>query len=243
MTSTALLVSKIWNVAANVPHPPVKNLIASTVTVLFCALEVDKWCFEARDRFMPNWLCFCRPRWTLRPGAIPAKLSDMRKLGVFVFLLFTLRASAAPSEWVPMRWPWSDAQSLDLLAKSPINTLLLPPASPLAAAATSRGLNTLLVVRPGSDPTGAAEEVRKLKLAGLVLDGDFPPQVAAKVRDTLSGSQAILVELTSRVNMHLAGSDPILGTWQGVWPGIQVTDSGKAKAGPSGSAWIDTNAG
>ncbi|HEY3835382.1 MAG TPA: hypothetical protein VGL72_02370 [Bryobacteraceae bacterium] len=170
----------------------------------------------------------------------------MRKLGLSAFLFLSLQASfaiAAPSAWVPMRWPWSDTQSLELLDKSPINTILLPPASPLASAAAARGFNTMLVVRSGSDPQAAADEVRKEKLAGLVLEGSFPPPVMAKVRDTLAGSQAIVVELTSRSTMHLASSDPIIGTYQGVWPGIQVTDNGKAKAGPSGSAWIDTNSG
>ncbi len=172
----------------------------------------------------------------------------MRALGVPALLLFSFQAFSSyadvtPAEWVPMRWPWSDAQSLDLLTKSPINTLLLPPSSPLAATAAERGLNAMLVVRSGADPLAAAEEVRKEKLAGLVLEGSFPPQITAKLRDMLTGSPAIVVELTSRANMHLAGSDPIIGTFQGVWPGIQVTDSGKAKAGPSGTAWIDTNAG
>lgn len=167
----------------------------------------------------------------------------MRKLGITVFLFLSLRAFASPSEWVPMRWPWSDAQSLDLLAKSPINTILLPPSSPLAPMATARGLNAMLVVRSGGDPMTAAEEVRKEKLAGLVLEGNFPPQVSGKLRDTLAGSKAIVVELTSRANMRLAGNDPVVGTYQGVWPGIQITDDGKAKAGPSGTAWIDTNSG
>jgi hypothetical protein len=167
----------------------------------------------------------------------------MRKLSLSALLLFSLNAFAAPSDWVPMRWPWSDAQSLDLLAKSPVNTLLLPPSSPLATAVTARGLNAMLVVRSGADPLAAAEEVRKEKLAGLVLEGDFPPQVTAKLRDALAGSQAIVVELTTRNKMRLAGSDPIIGTYQGVWPGIQITDTGKTKAGPSGSAWIDTNSG
>jgi hypothetical protein len=167
----------------------------------------------------------------------------MRIPGVAALLLASVQAFAAPSQWVPMRWPWSDAKSLELLDKSPVNTILLPPSSPLAAAAAARGLNTMVVVRTGVDPMAAAEEVRKEKLAGLVLEGNYPPQIAAKLRDTLAGSQAIVVELTSRATMRLAGADPIIGTYQGVWPGIQITDTGKAKAGPSGSAWIDTNAG
>jgi hypothetical protein len=43
--------------------------------------------------------------------------------------------------------------------------------------------------------------------------------------------------------MPLGGPDPIVGTYQGVWPGIQVLDNGAAKAAPSGSPWIDTNTG
>lgn len=167
----------------------------------------------------------------------------MRKLALVALLFSSLRALASPSEWVPMRWPWADAQSLDLLAKSPVNTILLPANSPLAAKATARGLNAMLVLHSDADAMAAAEQVRKDKLAGLVLEGSFPPQIAAKLRDTLAGSNAIVVELTARSAMRLAGSDPIIGTFQGVWPGIQVTDDGKAKAGPSGSAWIDTNAG
>jgi len=164
-------------------------------------------------------------------------------LGLAASFLFSLHAFAAPSEWVPMRWPWSDTQSLELLGKSSINTLLLPPASPLATAATARGLNAMLVVKSGTDPIAAAEEVRKEKLAGLVLEGDFPAQLTARVRDTLAGSHAIVVELTSRAGIRFASDDPIIGTFQGVWPGIQITDNGKTKAGPSGSAWIDTNSG
>src|SRR5450755_4436218 len=134
----------------------------------------------------------------------------MRTLGLSAFLLCSIHALAAPSQWVPMRWPWSDAQSLDLLAKSPINTLLLPPSSPLAATAAARGLNAMLVVRSGADPMAAAEEVRKEKLAGLVLEGNYPPLVTAKLRDTLAGSQAIVVELATRATMRLAGNDPII---------------------------------
>src|SRR5579859_8122150 len=122
----------------------------------------------------------------------------MRKPGALLFLAFSLRALASPSEWVPMRWPWSDAASLELLSKSPINTLLLPPSSPLATAAAARGLNAMLVVRAGGDPMAAAEEVRSDKLAGLVLEGSFSPQIASKVRDAFSGTQAIVVELTTR---------------------------------------------
>jgi len=59
----------------------------------------------------------------------------------------------------------------------------------------------------------------------------------------LAGSKAIVIELKSRATMPLGGPAPNVGTFQGVWPGIQATDAGKVKASPSGSAWIDTNSG
>src|ERR1041385_6089036 len=107
----------------------------------------------------------------------------MRKLGLSACLLLSLRALAAPSEWVPMRWPWSDTQSLDLLAKSPVNTILRPASSPRAAGGAARGADAMRVVRPDGNATAAAEEIRKQKLAGLVLEGNFPPQVRDKLRD------------------------------------------------------------
>ena len=41
--------------------------------------------------------------------------------------------------------------------------------------------------------------------------------------------------------MKLGSGAAVLGTFQGVWPGI--VDTGHAKAGPTGSTWIDTNTG
>ena len=43
--------------------------------------------------------------------------------------------------------------------------------------------------------------------------------------------------------VQIGPDDPIVGTYQGVWPGIQIQEDGHAKAGPTGSAWVDTNTG
>jgi hypothetical protein len=43
--------------------------------------------------------------------------------------------------------------------------------------------------------------------------------------------------------MRLADPAPVVGTWQGVWPGIQVEEGGSTKSAPSGAPWIDTNTG
>lgn len=43
--------------------------------------------------------------------------------------------------------------------------------------------------------------------------------------------------------MRLDSPAPVIGTWQGVWPGIQVDEGGTTKSAPSGAPWINTNSG
>ena len=43
--------------------------------------------------------------------------------------------------------------------------------------------------------------------------------------------------------MALGSGAAVLGTYQGVWPGIAVTRTAPSKRGPTGSVWIDTNTG
>jgi len=147
-----------------------------------------------------------------------------------------------PADWVPVRWPWADAPSLELLAGSPINCLLLQnyPAE-LVAAAGNQGLVTLAVIRPGGDAVAAARRALASKVSGIVLEGDFPDDVVAGVR-TAAGA-APIIELTARNHIALGSAAPILGTYQGVWPGISPLDDKGRAAGPTGSVWIDTNTG
>jgi len=158
-------------------------------------------------------------------------------------LLALLVALAAPSDWVPARWKWTEPKTLDLLNGTPINCLLLEwdfdksaAIAPFAAEAGQRGIAVLGVIHPGADPGEAARGAIRAKLPGVVLEGDFPPGAAA-------GFKGTIVELTSRKRMKLGNGATIAGTYQGVWPGIQVLENGAAKAGPTGSPWIDTNSG
>jgi len=162
-----------------------------------------------------------------------------------LFAAMPLLASIAPpSAWVPARWTGVNAKSLNLLSGTPINCLLVTTYSPeFAAQAKARGIATLLVLRPGADPADPARKAIRAGLEGIVLEGDFPAGTAARVRDLLADAHPTVVELTSRARMPLGGPDAIVGTYQGVWPGIQVLDNGAAKAAPSGSPWIDTNTG
>jgi hypothetical protein len=166
----------------------------------------------------------------------------MRWAVVLCFAPALCASVPAPADWVPARWQWSDAKSLDLLAGSPVNCLLLKnyPAE-FIAATSNRNLVTLAVIAPGGDAVGAARKALDAKVTGIVLEGDFAEGTAAAVRDAAGG--APVIELTARNRMPLGSTAPVIGTYQGLWPGISVLDDGKKKAGPSGSAWIDTNTG
>jgi hypothetical protein len=161
---------------------------------------------------------------------------------VLGFLALLRAAVPQPADWVPMRWPWSDPASLELLSGTPINCLLLKTVAPdFVQAATARGLVTLAVIAPGGDVAGAAQLAMAAKVTGIVIEGDLPEGVAATVREAAGG--APVIELTARSRMALGSNAPILGTYQGVWPGIAVEEDGAKKAAPSGSVWIDTNTG
>src|SRR5215471_2099243 len=139
-----------------------------------------------------------------------------------------LCAAPKPGDWVPVRWPWNDAKSLELLTGTPVNCLLLKSPTPeFLAAAAERGVVALTVVAPG-------ERVPETKGDGVVLEGDFaaPPQVSG-----------LVIQLTPRYKMKLGSDAPIIGTYQGVWPGISADDGGAKHSLPTSSAWIDTNTG
>jgi len=117
-----------------------------------------------------------------------------------------------PADWVPARWPWSDTHSLELLDRSPINCLLLAAPSADFTAAANARGVVVLTV------SGSADDL------------------------TLTAPDQPTIHLTSRTRMNLASSAPIIGTTQGVWPGVS-TDENAHKAGPTSSVWIDTNSG
>ena len=145
------------------------------------------------------------------------------------------RGFRAAGRWVPARWNWTDTKSLDLLAGTPVNCLLLKAVdAAFAQKAQERGIVVLALIAPGGDTAESARQPSARNYQGVVLEGDFPKGTAARVKDVLADSKAIVIQLTARSQIDLAGPDPIVGTYQGVWPGIEVLESGAAKAGPSG---------
>ncbi len=152
--------------------------------------------------------------------------------------------AAALTSWIPARWHSADPQTLRLLRHTPINCLLLERqhwSEPFLQAAAAENLAVLGVIRPGPDALAAALAAARLPLAGAVLEGDFDAALRRRLRDSLAGAGRAVIELAPRASMNF--DDPVIGTYQGLWPGIHTLDDGTAKAAPTGAPWIDTNTG
>jgi len=147
---------------------------------------------------------------------------------------------AKPSDWVPARWPWTDASSLELIGSGPINCLLVRAVTPEFAAATAdRGVATLAVLVPSDDAATAARRALNAKATGIALDGDFSADAVAAVKQVAGNAPVIELGARSRMLQNLGA--PVLATNQGLWP--VMAEMERTHAGPSGSAWIDTNTG
>jgi hypothetical protein len=153
-------------------------------------------------------------------------------------MLLALLLITGTADWVPARWMSNDPKSLDLVAGTPVNCLLVEErlwSAPFAGRAKELGIATLGVVRPGGDPVASAKKAAATGLTGLALEGEFDDAVVAEIKPA--------VELTTRRRIRWDGPADILGTRQGLWPGIQIQESGAAKAAPTGGPWIETNTG
>jgi hypothetical protein len=160
-------------------------------------------------------------------------------------MLAALFFIAGVSAWVPARWASSDPASLDLLKDTPINCLLLEQrdwSTAFHKKAAERNIAVLGVIRPDGDGMQAVRTAKEQALTGVVLEGDLPD--AAALRKAAQAAELAVVELPVRVKIAFDSSAPILGTSQGVFPGIKPVDEKEgAHAAPSGGPWIDTNAG
>jgi hypothetical protein len=162
-------------------------------------------------------------------------------------LLLALVAAAhdpgpAIASWIPARWSSNDAASLDLIRGTAVNCLLLEPRdwdSRFIEAASQSGIATLGVIRPGEHALESVHRAASLKMTGVVLEGDFPPSVSTAIET----ANVPVIHLPSRSALTFDPRLPLLGTWQGVWPGVQIEKDGVTVSAPSGAPWIDTNAG
>jgi hypothetical protein len=165
-------------------------------------------------------------------------------------MLLALFLLAAPAAWlpecVPMRWNFENIKSLDLVKSTPVNCLLVERdrwSPQLVKATADAGMRLLGVVRPGDAAVDSVQQAAALKMAAVVFEGDFPPDVSRKLRAIAGDLRLAIVEMPMRSRMRFDDTNPVIATYQGVWPGIQVEDGKSTKSAPSGAPWIDTNTG
>lgn len=160
-------------------------------------------------------------------------------------MVFALLLLSAASGWVPMRWSSIDPASLEILKGTPVNCILLEKGAlnaEIIASAAQMNIDSLAIV----DPDGAQERVQKaldLKAKGVVFEGIFADGSLESLRKKVADSGLIAIDLLPRAQMKFDSKQSIVGTFQGVWPGIRVEEDGEAHAAPSGAPWIDTNSG
>ncbi len=161
-------------------------------------------------------------------------------------MIFALLLIAAAPDWVPVRWPSSEPKSLELLAGTPVNCVLLEHDNwnpPLLQRAAKDKIATVAVLHPEATPIEYAREAVRLHMDGVALEGEYNPALGNRLRDSLTGSGLTVIELPSRAHIRLDSGDPVVGTWQGVWPGIEVQNGGEHMMGPTSTPWINTNTG
>jgi hypothetical protein len=146
--------------------------------------------------------------------------------------------------WVPARWSSTDPKTLELLRGTPVNCLVVEQASPeFAGEAAARGLAVLLAAGAGEAPEAIARRAAELRLAGVVLEGGFQAPGVERARRMVEQAGLTLIELPPRALLRPEGGGPVVGTAQGLWPGIRVFEDGAVRAAPTGGPWVETNTG
>jgi hypothetical protein len=151
----------------------------------------------------------------------------------------------ALADCAPVRWPSADPHTLDLLTGSPLNCLLLDPPlwkDDFLAAAHDRRFTVLASVGT-SGSADLAKMALSLDFDGLVVEGDRPQEEWAALRALAREFGKPLVVLPARAQLDLERPGEIVGTYQGIWPGIKPEQEGAVHARPTGAPWIDTNSG
>jgi hypothetical protein len=150
-------------------------------------------------------------------------------------LLLAVVTMAAMPDWVPARWFSKDPATLKLVESTPVNCLLIEKANwsaEFSKAAAERGIATLGVITGSANAADISAEAKRAGLTGLAVEGSLG---AGKV-------DMPVVELKNRADMKFDSDAQVLGTDQGMWPGIRAEQDGLIAA-PTGAPWIDTNTG
>ena len=150
-----------------------------------------------------------------------------------------LLALASIGDWVPMRWPSVDPSTLSLLRGTPVNCLLVNKISTeFTESAKSMGIAVLLEYPREGISVDPPTKAKRAGMAGVVFQGPVPAS-----HNELDSEDFHMLYLPSRYELAVLPETNIVGTWQGVWPGINQAEADTAKAAPSGAPWIDTNSG
>jgi len=148
------------------------------------------------------------------------------------------------SLWVPARWTSNDPKSLELLVGTPVNCLLLEqPTAEFATEAARHGIVTLALIHPGAEADAALDRAVQSRCAGVVLEGAFDEATLPRLRELARQAGLLLIELPPRRALRVNPQAPIVGTAQGLWPGIRVFQDGAIRAAPTGAPWVETNTG
>jgi hypothetical protein len=161
-------------------------------------------------------------------------------------MLFAFALVAALPDLIPARWASSDPATLDIVRATPVNCLLIEEkhwSGTFNAEAAKRGIAAFAVLRPKADTAASARRALDLQFSGAVIEGAFEPAQRSALRNQFSAAKLPAIDITLRSEMNLDGSAAVIGTYQGLWPGVQVDEGGVMKAAPSGAPWIDTNTG
>ena len=208
-----------------------------------------------------------------------AWLSGLVALSLLSWAL-QVSALAVPEAWVPVRWTggplelawrtrakklptdavvrdalrrWYEPATLDLLADSSANCLLVTWSAPADAAveaeqqqlvkvytewAHKRGLAVLGLVYAPDDPSRIAADAARAALDGLVLEGEFTPEFSAGLRKA-AGSM-LIIEISKDAAEWRWKSAPIIAV-VGVAPsGRNLSELG-IRGAPSSQPWIESN--
>ena len=161
-----------------------------------------------------------------------------------MFLAFAVLAGV--SNWIPMRWNSGDPRSLDLLKDTPVNCVLLERSDwdpRFVKIAASRGIATIAVVHSGPDLADQAKHAARMKMNAVALAGEYDSEEGDRLRAALVDTSAIPIELPIRRHVRIDSHDPVVGTSQALWPGVEVEHGGRTVTGPSSNPWINTNSG
>src|SRR5439155_21330180 len=109
-----------------------------------------------------------------------------------------------------------------------VNCLLLEPDNlngGFVESAAARHLAILGVIHSGDAAVELGRRALRVKLTGIALEGEFEHEIADRIRAE-AGGKLTVIELPSRSRMRLDSNDPIVGTSQALWPGIEIQHCG-----------------